>query len=133
MKKIGIVYGTFHDKEIEQMLGFAREEARDCDLEIIAEIAVPGSVEAPLAAKRLLEAGDVDGVVLLGIIERGETKHGLVMGQSLMTCAMQLSMEYMKPVTMGVLGPGILPEQFPPRLEGYARKAVWAQAQMLAQ
>ena len=132
MKKIGIVYGTFHKKEVEVMLAAARQEAADLGLEIHVEIAVPGSVEKPLAIQRLLKAGEVDGVAVLGIIERGETKHGFTMGQSLMHFAMQLSLDYSKPVTLGVIGPEVLPEQIQPRLEPYARKAMKAQAIMLA-
>ncbi len=131
MKNIGIVYGTFHAKEVEHMLEVARKEASELGMHIQSEIPVPGSVEKPLATKRLLASSEIDGVVLLGIIERGETKHGLTMGQSLMHFAMQLSLEYMKPVTLGVLGPEILPEQIPARLEAYARKAVKAQSVML--
>ena len=132
MKKIGIIYGTFHQKEAKIMLAAATQEAEDLGLEIHAEIAVPGSVEKPLAIQRLLKAGDIDGVAVLGIIERGETKHGFTMGQSLMHFAMQLSLDYSKPVTLGVIGPDVLPEQIEPRLDSYARKAIKAQAIMLA-
>lgn len=128
--QIAIVYGTFHKEVEEIMLKAAEKEAAELGIEVIERIPVPGSVEKPLAAKRLLMRGDIDGVVLLGIIERGETKHGFTMGQSLMHFAMQLSLEYMKPVTLGVIGPEVLPEQIAPRLEAYAKKAVNAQNEL---
>ena len=131
MKKIGIIYGTFHEQEVQTMLMEARAAAKEEGLEIIAEVPVPGSVEKPLAAQRLLEKGEVDGIVLLGIIEKGSTKHGFTMGQSLMHFTMELSLQYSKPVTLGVIGPGALEEHIEPRLRPYARKAILAQKAML--
>lgn len=130
-KNIGIVLGSFHKDLVNQMLEEARAVAKELDLNIVAEVWVPGSVEAPLALKRLLMRDDVDCVAALGIIERGETKHGFVMGQSLMHVVMQLQMEHMKPVGLGVLGPEILPSQITPRVQSYARKAIVAAAAML--
>lgn len=130
--KIAISYGTFHTKEVQKMLNEARRVAAEQNLEIVAEVGVPGSVEKPLAIKKLLKREDVDAVVVLGIIEKGGTKHGYTMGQSLMHHVMQLSIDFEKPVGMGVLGPDIDPEQIDPRLLPYAEKAVQAVAHMLS-
>ncbi len=113
------------------MLEEARRVAGEKGLTIVEEIWVPGSVEKPLATQALLKRDDVDGVALLGIIEKGGTKHGFVMGQSLMDVSMQLSLDYSKPVCLGVLGPGIEPDQIEPRLLSYAKKAVEALGLML--
>lgn len=129
--KIAIVLGSFHKKEVEQMLEEARKTAEESDLEIKEEVWVPGSMEKPLAVKRILKSGKVDGLIVLGIIERGETKHGLVMGQAVTQALIQLQLEFMKPIGMGILGPEILPEQIPPRLKPYARSAVLAVKAML--
>ena len=129
--KIAIVLGSFHKKEVEQMLEEARKTAEESDLEIEEEVWVPGSMEKPLAVKRILKSGKVDGLIVLGIIERGETKHGLVMGQAVTQALIQLQLEFMKPIGMGILGPEILPEQIPPRLKPYARSAVLAVKAML--
>jgi 6,7-dimethyl-8-ribityllumazine synthase len=130
-KRIGLVMGSFHKTEITKMLEEARITALNNDLEIVEEIWVPGSVEKPIAAKMLLRRDDIDGVALLGVIEKGGTKHGFTMGQSLMDVVMQLQMEFMKPVTLGVLGPGVEPDQIEPRLLPYAKKAIMALSDML--
>lgn len=39
------------------------------------EVAVPGSFEIPLAARYLAESGEVDAVVCIGAVIRGETTH----------------------------------------------------------
>lgn len=123
---IAVVLGSFHKEAVGRMLAKAQETANELDVNIAHEVWVSGSVEKPLAIKRLLERSDVDGVVVLGIIERGETKHGFTMGQSLMHFVMQLQLDYMKPIGLGVLGPEILPGQIESRLEPYAEKAVRA-------
>lgn len=92
---------------------------------------VPGSYEAPLALKRLLIRDDIDAVVVLGIIERGETAHGLVMGQSVSDAIIQLQLDHMKPVGMGILGPEIFPSQIPARAVPYAAAAAKAAITML--
>lgn len=130
-QKIGIVIGGFHKDLVTQMLGEARDTAALAGLEIIEEVWVPGSVEKPLAMKRMLLKPEIAGVVVLGIIEKGQTKHGFTMGQSLMHFVMQLQLDFMKPIGLGVLGPDIDPDQMPPRAKPYAKAAVEAVAIML--
>lgn len=129
--RIALVLGAFHKKEVEQMLDEARKTAQEHDLKIVEEVWVHGSIEKPLALKRLLLRDDIYGAVALGIIERGETKHGLVMGQVVYDAIIRLQLEFMKPIGLGILGPEILPDQIEKRLRPYAREAVIATAQML--
>ncbi len=130
-KNIAIILGEFHKKEVAEMLNEARKIAKENNLKITEEIWVTGSYEKPLALKRVLKKKNIAGAVLLGIIERGETKHGLVMGQVVMQAVVNLELEFMKPVGIGILGPEILPEQINPRLLPHARQAVLAVAKML--
>ena len=129
--KIAIVCGSFHKKETEKMLEEARRISIENGLKIIDEIWVPGSLEKPLAIKRILKENKADGIVVLGIIERGQTKHGFVMGQAVISAIIQLQLEFMKPIGVGILGPEILPDQIPSRLLPYARGAVLAVKEML--
>lgn len=130
-KNIALILGAFHKKEVEEMLDEAKKTANEIGLKIIEEVWVPGSYEKPLALKRLLAREDIDGVTILGIIERGETKHGLVMAHTVMNKIIELELQYMKPVGIGILGPEILPEQISSRLRPYARDAVKATEAML--
>lgn len=130
-KRIAIVAGQFHTEQVERMLAEAKTVANAAGLEVINEVWVPGSLEKPLALKRLLLRSDIDGAMVLGIIERGETKHGLVMGEVVMQAIIDLQLQTMKPVGVGILGPEILPEQIEPRLLPYARAAAEALVAML--
>ncbi len=128
---IAIVLGSFHKKEAEEMLDEVKNLAREHDLNIMEVKWVPGSMEKPLALKQLLTNNNVDGAVVLGIIERGETKHGFVMASSVVNAIIQLQLELMKPIGVGILGPEILPDQIPSRVRPYALAAVKAVTIML--
>jgi len=130
-KRIALVLGSFHKEYGMQMLESARETAKELGLEIVEEVWVPGSIEKPLALKRLLMRDDIDGAAALGIIERGETKHGLVMGEVVYDAIIRLQLEFMKPIGLGILGPEILPDQIEKRVRPYAKAAVEAVAKML--
>lgn len=130
-KNIGFILGSFHKTQMEEMLIEARIAAREIGLNVAEEIWVPGSYEKPLALKKLLARKEIDCAAVLGIIERGETKNGLVMAHAVMGAIIKLELEYMKPVGIGILGPEILPEQILSRLKPFARKAVKAAAAML--
>jgi len=128
---IAVVLGSFHKKESEIMLKAAEAAAKQRDLVIRYIVRVPGSYEKPLAVKRLMRRPDIDGVVVMGIIERGETAHGRVMGQTVSDAIVQLQLEFMKPVGFGIIGPEVQPSQIAPRLEPHAVAAVEALSVML--
>ena len=129
---ISLVVGAFHRESCETKVNEAQSEASALELDVRDEVWVPGSMEKPLAAKRLLERDDIDAVVVLGIIEKGETAHGHVMGQAVIQTLIDLQLETNKPVGVGILGPEILPDQIPPRLGPYAQSAVRAVHAMLS-
>ena len=90
-------------------------------------------MELPLTLKKTLQRKDYDyaGVVVLGLIEKGQTSHGFVMAQSVLTALIQIQLEFYKPLGVGILGPDILPEQIQLRLAPYARAAVRTLQKML--
>ena len=127
---LGIVCGSFHREQVERMLKFAIDEASSKNWEVSEVVWVPGSMEAPLAIDRMLQSTEVQGAVVLGIIERGQTDHGLVMGQSVTKSVIELQIKHNKPIGLGIIGPGAEPEHIEPRLEPHARSAVGAVAAM---
>ena len=129
--RLGILCGSFHRNEVERMLEYARDEASSKNWEVADVAWVPGSMEAPLALDRMLHREDIDGAVVLGIIERGETDHGLVMGQSVTKAVIELQITHNKPIGLGIIGPGAEPEHIEPRLEPHARAAVGAVTAMI--
>ena len=130
-RNIGIVCAEFHRKEVSVMLEWGRATASDNEMQVTDVVWVPGCLEAPLAVKRLFDREDIDGAVVLGIIEKGETEHGSVMGTTVTKALIDLQLSSGKPVGYGIIGPGAEPEQLQPRLIPHARKAVDSVAQML--
>lgn len=131
MAEIAAIMGSFHKEQVSMMLAAAHQAAEARGLTISREIWVPGSVEKPLALKRELLRDHIVGAVALGVIEKGETSHGFVMGQAVVNAIIDMQLEFMKPIGLGILGPDIHPSQIPARLEPYARDAVNAVAHML--
>ena len=131
MPNIALVCGSFHREFIEQMLDHARQEAIKHELEVLEVVWVPGAMEIPLAIDRLLANEEIDGVACLGIIEKGQTQHGLAMGQAVIKSIIELQLVHKKPVGLGIIGPGAEPEHIEPRLEPHARASVAAISSML--
>lgn len=131
MKKVGIVVGQFHKEHCEAMVEEATNAAKELGLEVAEVVWVPGSLEKPLAIKRMLLKPEIAGAVALGIIEKGETSHGFVMGQAVTSAILAIEIDLMKPVGMGILGPDIMPSQIAPRVRPYGRAAMMALGQML--
>ena len=131
-KSIAIVAGSYHKESDEKMIEKAKAVASDNNLLIEEVNWVPGSMEVPLQIKRLFLRESIDGAVVLGIIENGETKHGLVMGQAVTDSLLNLQLASMKPIGFGIIVPGAKPEHIEERLLPYAENAVLALSEMLS-
>jgi len=131
MAKISIICGSYHKEQISRMLEFAQLEAELLGLEIAEVVWVPGSMEIPLALERQLRKDEIDAAACLGIIEKGQTKHGLAMGQAVTKAIVDLQLKHDKPIGLGIIGPGAKPEHIEPRIEPHARAAISAISSML--
>jgi 6,7-dimethyl-8-ribityllumazine synthase len=131
MTRIALVCARYHRENVELMLEVAKNRAQDFGIEVAEIIWVPGSMEIPLAIKGLISRDDIDGAACLGIIEKGETQHGLVMGQAVVKTILELQLEFDKPIGLGIIGPGAEPEHVEPRLAPHASGAIDAIAAVL--
>jgi len=129
---IAIVIAPYHEKIAEKMYKTAVAECEARSYKIAEIVTVPGCFEMPLAVANVLDAHKLDGVIVLGMIEKGETLHGEVMGHVVSTALINLQLETHVPIGMGIIGPGATPKQGLVRAEGSARHAVEAIAAMIA-
>ena len=129
--KIAIVCGSFHQSEVQRMLEWASNEASKNGLTVEEVVWVPGAMEVPLALDRLLSRDDIGGAACLGIIEKGQTQHGLAMGQAVIKSIVELQIIHETPVGLGIIGPGAEPKHIEPRLEPHARAAISAVCAMI--
>jgi 6,7-dimethyl-8-ribityllumazine synthase len=75
--KIGIVVSEWNDKITLNLLAGATQALLDNGVkeENIDVRLVPGAFELPLGCQYFCETGKVDGVVAIGVVIQGETKH----------------------------------------------------------
>ena len=65
---------------------------------------VPGSFELPLGAEMLLDSNfEMDGIICLGCVIQGETRHFDFISQATADGIMRVALDYQVPVAFGVL------------------------------
>lgn len=104
-KKVAIIYANWHRDIIDKLRKAARETILKAGIkeENIHEQEVPGSFELPLGSQIMLEYTNVDGVVALGCIVKGETPHFHYISEAVTMQLGQLNLRYNRPVSFGVL------------------------------
>jgi 6,7-dimethyl-8-ribityllumazine synthase len=115
--KIGIVGSEFNYDIVMEMIGLAKEHAKFLGAEVTHVVKVPGVYDMPLAVKRLLTRKDINGVVTLGAVIEGETEHDEIVIQHAARKITDLSLEFNKPVGLGITGPGMTRLQASARIE----------------
>lgn len=103
---IGIVVSEWNDDITLNLLKGAKQTLLDNGVEednIIVKF-VPGAFELPLACQWLLESDeDIDGVIAIGCVIQGETKHFDFVCQAATEGIMRVNLEYNTPVTFCLL------------------------------
>lgn len=127
--RIGAVVAEFNYDLTHMMLELAKEEAKTRNCEIVQVVAVPGVFDMPLAIKKLLEKDDIDTVITLGAVIEGSTDHDQIVAQHASRKIADLSLEFEKPVALGISGPGMTRLDAHKRVE-YGKRAVEAAVKM---
>jgi len=91
---------------------------------------VPGCYDMPLIINELLKRRDVDAVITLGAIIKGETKHDELIANSVAKSFIDLSLKYRKPVILGIGGPDMTLQQARDRVEIISSRTVIAAVNM---
>ncbi len=102
---IGIVVSKFNEPVTNRLLDGAEEALRQLGtpVEQIQIVRVPGAFELPLAAKVLARSQQVDAVICLGAIIRGETAHFEYISEQTSRGIGLVGLELGIPVIFGVL------------------------------
>ena len=114
---LGIVVSEYNSDITFRMRDIAVEHAKNIGASVQERIVVPGAFEIPYAVKILLKKKSIDGVVTLGAIIKGNTSHDEIVAHNAARKIMDLSLEYEKPVSLGISGHGISREQAVERIE----------------
>ena len=103
--RIAVVAARFNSHIVESLVGGAldgltRHGVADQDITVLR---CPGSWELPMFAQRLAERDDIDGVIALGAVIRGDTTHYDIVCAECAKGIAAASSETGKPVVFGVL------------------------------
>ncbi|MFQ5572914.1 MAG: 6,7-dimethyl-8-ribityllumazine synthase [Nitrosopumilaceae archaeon] len=123
---IAIVASEFNEEVTSRMLSVAQEKAKLLKLNVKYTCKSPGTFDMPILVDALLQKKDVDAVVTLGAIIKGQTKHDEVIAHSAANKLTELSVKYQKPVSWGISGPGMQERHAFARIRPVAERAVEA-------
>lgn len=103
--RVAVIASRFNEAIVARLV----EGASDCLArhgvpdEYVSITWVPGAFELPVVAKRLAASGEVDAVVCLGAVIRGETAHFDLVAEAAARGITQAALETAIPITFGVL------------------------------
>lgn len=102
--KVGIVTSRFNNEITERLEGGCYERLLELGMkpDQITRVRVPGAVEIPLAASHLIDRA-YDGVIALGAVIQGDTKHFDYVCNAVERGCTELMMASKRPVIFGVL------------------------------
>ncbi|GBE15055.1 MAG TPA: 6,7-dimethyl-8-ribityllumazine synthase [Proteobacteria bacterium] len=103
--KVAVIASRFNDFITDRLINGAidcllRHGAGEDDITVYR---VPGSFEIPVIARRVVETADVDAVVCVGAVIRGQTPHFDFIAAEVTKGIAQVSMASGVPVTFGVI------------------------------
>jgi 6,7-dimethyl-8-ribityllumazine synthase len=117
---VALVASEFNYDVTMMMLERAREEIEFLGARLGPVVKTPGVYDMPLAVKLLMRRPDVDAVVTLGAVIEGETDHDQVVMNQAARKLTDLSVEFEKPLGLGISGPGETRLQAQDRIENAA-------------
>lgn len=103
--RIGIVVSEWNEDITSNLLHGARSVLEEAGIreDKLYVVHVPGSYELPFGAALLLQNEQLDGVIALGSVIRGETAHFDFVCQAVAQGIKDVGLKFMKPVIFGVL------------------------------
>ena len=104
-RSFAIVVSRYHNSNTSNLLDGAvqtltRNQVPEDNIHVIW---VPGAWEIPFAAQQALQHLQLDAIIGLGCVIRGETTHDLHINTTVSNALGQLGMDYGVPVAFGVL------------------------------
>ena len=102
---IAVVVARFNDQISRRLLTGCLTQLKIAGLKPaeVTTVWVPGALEIPVVALKMAQQHNVDAVICLGAVIRGETYHFEVVAQNTALGIVQASMQTGKPIIFGVL------------------------------
>ena len=103
--KVGVVMARFNIDICEGLLSACTAELKKLGVaaEDITIATVPGALEIPLVLQTMAQRGDIDALVALGAVIRGETYHFEVVSNDSCRAVMEVQLDTGVPIANGIL------------------------------
>lgn len=99
--RVAVIAASWHEQVMSGLLAGAGRALRQAGVRDVRLVRVPGSFELPVAAARL--ADQVDALVALGVVIRGDTPHFEYVCQAVTVGLTEVAVRTGVPVGFGVL------------------------------
>ncbi|MFK7919665.1 MAG: 6,7-dimethyl-8-ribityllumazine synthase [Ilumatobacter sp.] len=99
---VGVVCARWNADIVDRLCGGAQAAAIESGATPMI-VSAPGAFELPYAASVLAHSGDVDAIVVLGAVIRGETTHYEIVSQGCASGVMKVQLDTGIPVGLGIL------------------------------
>jgi 6,7-dimethyl-8-ribityllumazine synthase len=117
---IAIITAEYNQELTSAMRTMAKNKLNELEANTVKEVSVPGVLDMPLITKQLLQKDDIDGIIVVGVVIKGDSDHDQIVANHAVSKLMDLEMQYGKPIGFGIIGPGISKEKAKDRADSYA-------------
>ncbi len=104
-KNFAIVVAEWNTAVTEALYNGALSTLKEHGVTNVIKADVPGTFELSYAAQKLAQREDIDAVICIGCVIKGETKHNDYISHAVAQGLTNVSLKYDKPVVFGVLTP----------------------------
>lgn len=101
--RIGVARARWNAGIVEHLAAGVDRGLKSLAVTNVVSVEVPGCFELPLAAKLLAQSGDVDAVICIGAVIRGETTHYELVAGECGRGIQQAQLDTGVPILFGVL------------------------------
>lgn len=103
--KLAIIASKWHNDAVESMLNTCLDclQAAGVEDRQIVVYRVPGALEIPVVAKKLLMGREIDALLVFGAVVRGDTRHFEMVVDAVNDNLNSLAVEYVTPIIQQVL------------------------------
>ena len=103
--RVAIVTSRFNEEITKPLLAGALQRLQELGVpeEQVTVAWVPGAVEIPLLAQQFAANSEIDVIIALGAVIRGDTGHYDFVCQQVSEGCLRVGLDYQKPVIFGIL------------------------------
>lgn len=101
--RIGICHTQWNKEIVGSLVSGCEQELKAQGVSEVIVVAVPGSYELPYGASQMISAYNLDGVVCIGCLIKGDTMHFEYISEAVTQGIMRINLDTGAPVLFGVL------------------------------